>query len=189
MVRYGKAIFRVFCDASDVNERTGKTRIAWYCFIGDGTNWTCMSSRASIVSQVKTATYGFEIRCISEGFERCMALYRMAKNAGVEFVGPPEFVGDNEALMKVIAGGSLKEKSRTLKKKHWMIRTAYFNGRVRIGWINGDDNPADIATKLVSAKVYWRHYRVIQFGEGMPEDKIVWFDLNNLEVQGNDDDR
>jgi len=174
-----KAVFRIYCDASAANERTGKTRIAWYCFIGDGDNWSCVASRVSIVNKVKTATYGFEIRCISEGFDRGMAMYRMAKAAGIDFVGPPEFIGDNEALMKVIAGGALKENSRTLKMKHWMIRTAFFNGRVRIGWIEGKRNPADIGTKLVDKTTFERHYPVIQFGEGVPEPNR-WFDLHGI---------
>uniref|UniRef100_A0A7S3JXN1 Uncharacterized protein n=1 Tax=Aureoumbra lagunensis TaxID=44058 RepID=A0A7S3JXN1_9STRA len=100
------------------------------------------------------------MRCISKGFDQRMVIYRMAVAIGITFEGLPEFVGDDEVLIRVIADGVLMDNSRTLKMKS-RIRNAFFNDCVRIGcsrtqsgMIGGARNPADLGTRSTGTVIF-----------------------------------
>ena len=68
---------------------------------------------------------------------------------GIPVIGPASVFCDNEAVQK-----SNSDPSQTLNKKHnsvcfHMCREAVAAGIVRLGWIKGTENPADVFTKIL----------------------------------------
>ena len=100
---------------------------------------------------VETSTFGSEFIAMKIAVEQVEALRYKLRMMGIPIEGPANLYCDNESVFK---NSSFPESA--IKKKHNSIayhksRESQAAGSVRVAWIPGATNPADIFTKLLPA--------------------------------------
>mmetsp|Transcript_8647 Transcript_8647/g.12593 ORF Transcript_8647/g.12593 Transcript_8647/m.12593 type:complete len:946 (-) Transcript_8647:1039-3876(-) len=98
---------------------------------------------------VESATFGSEFIALKTAIDQIDALRYKLRMFGILIDGPTKILCDNESVWR----NSTNSES-TLRRKHTAIayhrcREAQAAAYVQIGKIGGDDNPADILTKLI----------------------------------------
>lgn len=98
---------------------------------------------------VETSTFGLEFIAMKIAVEQVEALRYKLRMMGIPIEGPANLYCDNESVFK---NSSFPESA--IKKKHNSIayhksRESQAAGSVRVAWIPGTSNPADIFTKLL----------------------------------------
>ena len=98
---------------------------------------------------VETSTFGSEFIAMKIAVEQVEALRYKLRMMGIPIEGPANLYCDNESVFK---NSSFPESA--IKKKHNSIayhksRESQAAGSVRVAWIPGTTNPADIFTKLL----------------------------------------
>lgn len=97
---------------------------------------------------VESASFGSELVALRAGRDKNIALRIKLRMFGVPILGPSNFFGDNEAVVK---NTSLPES--TLNKKHnainyHVVRESVASNSMRVGKIDGKANKSDALTKL-----------------------------------------
>ena len=96
---------------------------------------------------VESASFGSEFIALRIATDLIVALRYKLRMFGVEIPGPANVFCDNKS---VVTNSSVP--TSTLNKKHnsicyHRVREAHTAGTIRVGWIEGEYNKADIATK------------------------------------------
>jgi len=100
---------------------------------------------------VEASVFGAEFVAMKLGVEHSRSLRYKLRMMGVPVMGPTNVYGDNMSVIH-----NTQKPESTLKKKshsicYHFIREAAAMGEIRTGHVGTDDNPADIATKIIPA--------------------------------------
>ena len=141
-----EVMIRLFCDSSHADDKkTRRSRTGYFLFVNNApVAWFSKKQ-----STIETSVFGAEFVAMKLGCEHNRALRYKLRMMGVPIYGPSYVYGDN---MSVIHNTSKPES--TLKKKsnsicyHFVRECAAMN-EIRTCHIPTDENPADLATKLI----------------------------------------
>jgi hypothetical protein len=117
-------------------------------------------------STVQSATYGTEFVAAKTGTEQAMDLRITLRYLGVPIKGPAYMFGDNESVVKssTIPGSRLK--LRHVALAYHKVREAIASKAVKLLWIEGKENPADILTKHWSYSSIWQRLKTLMSWSG-----------------------
>ena len=143
----GKEIdIRLFVDSSHADDKlTRRSRTGYFIFL----NMAPVMWLSKKQSTIETSVFGAEFVAMKIGMEALRGLRYKLRMMGVPISGPSYIYGDN---MSVIHNTQRPES--TLKKKsnsicYHAVRESVAMGECLTGHVSTDENPADIATKIV----------------------------------------
>ena len=144
-----------FADSSKNDELdTGYTTLSFQIYLNDN----LIVNRTKRKKRIIDATQGHEIRAVYEAYRSLMRVHRMCRRIGYEFRDPPLILSDNEACLSALSHGSLKEESRYVKPKYFIVRQARANNEIRLGYVPTDRMHADLGTKAAhTTERFWYH--------------------------------
>ena len=120
---------------------------------------------------VETSTFGSEYVALRIATEQIIALRYKLSMMGIKVEDPANVFCDNEAVAKNSA-----TPESVLTKKHnaicfHKVRECCAAGIIRVGWIDGKSNPADLFTKVLPAtKRNWMVKFICGGGVGGPNE-------------------
>ena len=124
-------------------------------------------------NQVETAVYGSEFMAGRLAVEQIMELRYMFVMLGVPIEGPTYLFGDNLSMVtsSTIPSSSLKKRHNMLS--YHRVREAIAADIIRMIHIPGDENPADVLTKILGHGPLYKLTRRFIFynGENHPKNK------------------
>ena len=132
---------------------------------------------------METSTFGSEYVALRIATEQIIALRYKLQMMGIKVEDPANVFCDNEAVSK---NSSTPESM--LNKKHnaicfHKVRECCAAGIIRVGWIDGKSNPADLFTKVLPAtKRNWMVKFICGGGVGGPNES------SNAEDEGPKED-
>jgi hypothetical protein len=128
-----------------------KTPIDWY---------------SKLQSTVETATFGSEYIAARTCVDQIIDLRNVLRYLGVPIDGPAMMFGDNETVVKGSSIPHIKLHKRHNALSYHRVRHAQAAGIIRVHYIPGSINPADILSKHWDYSTVWPILRPILFWEG-----------------------
>ena len=143
----GKMVdIRMFCDSDFAGDKAFRKSRTGFIIYVNSAPVTWLSKRQATI---ETSVFGAEFVAMKQGMEALRGLRYKLRMMGVEISGPSYVYCDN---MSVVHNTTKPES--TLKKKsnqvcYHAVREAIAMGEMLVTHIPTNDNPADIATKLI----------------------------------------
>jgi hypothetical protein len=136
----------VFCDANHAGNKVNRRSHTGFIIFVNSAPIIWYSKKQNTV---ESSSFGSEFNALRIAVEHVISLRYKLRMFGLPVIGPASIFCDNEAVQK-----SNSDPSQTLNKKHnsvcfHMTREAVAAGIIRLGWIKGTENPADIFTKIL----------------------------------------
>ena len=136
----------VFCDANHAGNKVNRRSHTGFIIFVNSAPIIWYSKKQNTV---ESSSFGSEFNALRIAVEQVISLRYKLRMFGIPVIGPASVFCDNEAVQK-----SNSDPSQTLNKKHnsvcfHMCREAVAAGIVRLGWIKGTENPADVFTKIL----------------------------------------
>ena len=151
----GKAVdLRLYVDSNHAGDkRNRRSRSGYFIFL----NSALIGWLSKKQGTIETSVFGAEFVAMKIGMEALRGLRYKLRMMGIPLTGPSFIYGDN---MSVIYNTQRPES--TLKKKsnqicYHAIREAVAMGECKTGHIRSEENPSDIATKLIPGGGKRRH--------------------------------
>jgi hypothetical protein len=132
-------------------------------------------------STVQSATYGTEFVAARTGTEQATDLRITLRYLGVPVKGPSYLFGDNESVVKSSTLPGSRLKLRHVALSYHKVREAIASKAIRMIWIEGKENPADILTKHWSYSSVWKRLKTLMSWAGDTMDI-----LDDDETKGKD---
>ena len=143
----GKEVdLRLYTDSSHADDKlTRRSRTGYFVFM----NMALIDWMSKKQATVETSTFGAEFVALKHGIERVRGLRYKLRMMGVQISGPTDVYGDNMSVIK-----NTQRPESTLKKKSNSIcyhasRESVAMNESRMAHISTNENPADIASKIV----------------------------------------
>jgi hypothetical protein len=146
-VPLGKAVdIRLYCDSDFAgDERRRRSRTGYFIFVNSALILFLSKQQAT----VETSVFGAEFVAMKHGIEAIFSLRYKLRMMGIPLTGPAFIYGDNSSVIKntSIPTSVLNKKSNQVCYHY--VREAVAMDVCRTGYVNSDDNPADLATKII----------------------------------------
>ena len=119
---------------------------------------------------VCTSTYEAEFMATRTEVEQVIDLRCTLRYLGIPVMNPSMMFGDNASVV-----GSVNMPSSCMKKRHIIlsfhkVREAVASGCVYYGFLKGEDNVADVLSKLWSYQCVWKRLQALLFWSGNTMD-------------------
>ena len=120
---------------------------------------------------METSTYGSELVAMRIAVELLLEVRYKLRMMGLNFAPCSTILGDNQSVIT-----NMQLPSSNLKKKHNSVafhkaREAFACSIARAGHIRGTENPADILTKPLGPKDFYKYTGPLMFGRINTEEK------------------
>ena len=80
---------------------------------------------------------------------------------GVDFEMPMTIRADNDISIKFAESSGFSGRSRTIRLQYHNVRQMVHDKEIQIDWISGENNPADLLTKILSIKSTSKYCRFL----------------------------
>jgi len=137
---------RLFVDADLAGDaRVRRSRTGFFIFVNSALVMWLSKRQATI----ETSVFGSEFVAMKQGVEAIRGLRYKLRMMGVPLTGPSFVYGDNMSVIH-----NTQRPDSTLKKKsnqicYHFVRESQAMGETRTGHVDTNENPADLATKVI----------------------------------------
>jgi hypothetical protein len=109
-----------------------------------------ISWKSRLQTTVALSTTEAEYYAVGEGMKEILYLLPVAENVGAVQKTPIKLNGDNQGCIKLAENNQLTDRSRHIDIKHYFIQQQIEEGKIKLAYVQTQDNVADILTKGVT---------------------------------------